>query len=39
MTMVIVAVAIGLLIVIWLYNTLINKKNQVRNAFGGIDAG
>ena len=38
MTIAIIAVALGLLIVIWLYNSLINKKNQVQNAFGGIDA-
>ena len=38
MTIAIVAVVLGLLIVIWLYNSLINKKNQVQNAFGGIDA-
>jgi LemA protein len=34
----IIVVAIGLLIIILLYNSLINKKNQVQNAFGGIDA-
>ena len=38
MTIAIIAAAIGLFIIILLYNSLINKKNQVKNAFGGIDA-
>jgi LemA protein len=38
MTIAIIAAALGLLIIILLYNSLINKKNQVQNAFGGIDA-
>ena len=38
MTIAIIATVLGLFIVIWLYNSLINKKNQVQNAFGGIDA-
>lgn len=38
MTIAIIAAVLGLLIIILLYNSLINKKNQVQNAFGGIDA-
>jgi len=38
MIIAIIAAALGLLIIILLYNSLINKKNQVLNAFGGIDA-
>jgi len=38
MIIAIIAAVLGLLIIILLYNSLINKKNQVQNAFGGIDA-
>ena len=38
MTVVAIVLAVVVLIVVSLYNSLVNKKNQVANAFAGIDA-
>ena len=35
---ILVVIVVLILIVAFLYNSLINKKNQVENAFGGMDA-
>ena len=36
--MVIAGIAVGIvLILVLMYNSLINKKNQVENSFGGMD--
>ena len=35
---VLIAIVLLIVIVVFMYNSLINKKNQVENAFGGMDA-